>query len=60
MVTDRREDIMEKRIVKPYLLKEQKENEEYRWRIMDALEDINLFMEWHLGGYTRKGCRDDG
>lgn len=45
MVTDRREDIMEKRIVKPYLLKEQKENEEYRWRIMDALEDINLFME---------------
>ena len=55
MVTDRREDIMEKRIVK-----EQKENEEYRWRIMDALEDINLFMEWHLGGYTRKGYRDDG
>lgn len=60
MVTDRREDIMEKRIVKHYLLKELKENEEYRWRIMDALEDINLFMEWHLGGYTRKGYRDDG
>ena len=37
-----------------------KENEEYRWRIMDVLEDINLFMEWYLGGYTRKGYRDDG
>lgn len=37
--------ILDQRIVKPYLLKE---NVEYRWRIMDAIEDINLFLKWHL------------
>ena len=39
---------LDKRIVKPYLLKELRENKEFNWRIRDAIEDINLFMEWNL------------
>ena len=39
---------LNKRIVKPYLLKELRENEEYNWLIRDAIEDINLFMGWNL------------
>lgn len=39
---------LDKRIVKPYLLKELRDNKEFNWRIRDAIEDINLFMEWNL------------
>lgn len=39
---------LDKRIVKPYLLKELRENKEFNWRIRDAIEDINLFMSWNL------------
>lgn len=39
---------LDKRIVKPYLLKELRENKEFNWRIRDAIEDINLFMGWNL------------
>lgn len=39
---------LNKRIVKPYLLKELRENKEFNWRIRDAIEDINLFMGWNL------------
>ena len=39
---------LDKRIVKPYLLKELRENQEFNWRIRDAIEDINLFMGWNL------------
>lgn len=56
----RNHGILDQRIVKPYLLKELRENEGYRWRIMDALEDINLFLDWHIGENARKGYRDDG
>ncbi|MDR0518751.1 MAG: hypothetical protein LBG82_01660 [Clostridiales Family XIII bacterium] len=40
--------MLDKRTVKPYLLKELRENKEYRWRIIDAIEDINIFLGWHL------------
>lgn len=39
---------LEKRVVRPYLLRELKENEEYRWRIIDSIKDINLFMGWNI------------
>ena len=39
---------LEKDLVKPYLLKELRENEENRWRIMDAIHDINLYLGWHI------------
>lgn len=39
---------LDKRIVKPYLLKALRENKEYRWRIIDAIIDINLYLGWNL------------
>ena len=44
---------LNKRIVKPYLLKELRENKEFNWRIRDAIEDINLFMGWNLASNKR-------
>lgn len=41
--------LLEKHIVKPVLLKELRENTEYRWRILDAIEDINMFLKWKIG-----------
>jgi hypothetical protein len=41
--------MLEKHIVKPVVLKEVRENNEYQWRIIDAIEDINLFMKWNIG-----------
>ena len=40
---------LEKEIVKPLLLRELKNNMTYQWRIMDAIEDINLFLNWKIG-----------
>ncbi len=40
--------MLDKRIVKPYLLKELRENMEYEWRIRNAISDINMFMGWNL------------
>ncbi len=40
---------LEKHIVKPVLLKLLKECIEYRWRIVYAIHDINIYMGWHLG-----------
>ena len=39
---------LDKRIVKPYLLRELRENKEYRWRIVDVINDINLYLGWNL------------
>lgn len=39
---------LDKRIVKPYLLRELRENTQYRWRIVDAIQDINLFLGWKI------------
>ena len=40
---------LDKRLVKPYLLRELRENDAYRWRIIDAINDIDLFLGWRLG-----------
>ncbi|GGI11572.1 hypothetical protein [Gottfriedia solisilvae] len=39
---------LEKHIIKPIVLKELRENHEYNWRIIDAIDDINLFMKWRI------------
>ncbi len=39
---------LDKHIVKPYLLQELRQNEPYRWRILDALQDIHVFLDWHI------------
>ena len=39
---------LEKHLVKPLLVKELRENIEYRWRIIDAITDINYYLGWHL------------
>lgn len=39
---------LEKHVVKPLLIRELRENIEYQWRIIDAIEDINLFLNWHI------------
>jgi hypothetical protein len=45
---------LEKHIVKPIVLKELRENQEYNWRILDAIYDINLFMKWRIGTDIKK------
>lgn len=40
---------LEKHLVKPILLRLLKNCGEYRWRVVDAIEDINLYMGWQLG-----------
>ncbi|GAB2020999.1 hypothetical protein RyT2_00720 [Pseudolactococcus yaeyamensis] len=39
---------LDKRLIKPYLLKELRDNKENRGRIIDAISDINIFLGWHL------------
>ena len=39
---------MEKHIVKPVILRALREEEDYEWRIIDAIKDINLFMDWKI------------
>lgn len=43
---------LERNIVKPIILKELRENKEYEWRIIDSINDINLFLKWNLGKKT--------
>lgn len=40
---------LEKQRVKPALLLLLKSCEEYRWRIVDSIEDINLYLGWKIG-----------
>lgn len=40
---------LEKHRVKPALLMLLKTSQEYRWRIIDAIEDINMFLDWKIG-----------
>lgn len=44
---------LEKHIVKPFILRELRNNEDYKWRIKDAIDDINLFMKWNIGKKSR-------
>ena len=39
---------LEMHLVKPLLVKERRENIENRWRIIDAITDINYYLGWHL------------
>ena len=39
---------LEKHLVKPLLVKARRENIENRWRIIDAITDINYYLGWHL------------
>ncbi|MBW4663568.1 MAG: hypothetical protein KME01_05090 [Chroococcus sp. CMT-3BRIN-NPC107] len=40
---------LEKHLVKSILLRELRAQTEFRWRIEDAVSDINYYLEWHLG-----------
>jgi len=44
----RRHNWLDKRLVKPYILRELRENEEFNWRIVDAIEYINQYLGWRL------------
>lgn len=44
---------LEKHIVKPILHKLLYDCDEYRWRIVDAIEDINIFMNWKIADKAR-------
>lgn len=48
----RTKGMLEKHIVKPIILKELRENKDNQWRIIDAIDDINLFMKWNIGKNT--------
>ncbi|MEK4852857.1 hypothetical protein NST04_23600 [Paenibacillus sp. FSL H7-0756] len=50
---------LEKHIVKPLVLRELRENKEYKWRILDSIEDINLFMKWNIGNRINYECGDE-
>ena len=39
---------LEKHLVKPIILRELRENLAYKWRVEDAIQDINLFLKWNL------------
>lgn len=45
----RTKGMLEKPIVKPIVLRELRENKDYNWRIVDAIDDINIFMKWNIG-----------
>ena len=40
---------LEKFVVMPVVLRALDENKEFEWRIIDAIDDINLFMKWNIG-----------
>lgn len=40
---------LEKHIVKPVLLNLLKTTNEYQWRIIDSIEDINYYLKWTIG-----------
>lgn len=40
---------LEKNLVKSVLLQLLNDCEEYQWRVIDAINDINLYMGWNIG-----------
>jgi len=40
--------LLEKHLVKPVLLRELKRQTEMKWRIEDAISDINFYLKWNL------------
>jgi hypothetical protein len=43
---------LEKHIVKPVLLRALRGDNEFEWRAKDAIDDINLFMNWDIGQFA--------
>lgn len=39
---------LDKRLVKPIILRELRENIEHKGTILDTIRDINLFLKWDL------------
>lgn len=50
---------LEKHLVKPLIIKELRENDEFRWRILDSIEDINSFLDWHLAEKAVEKYKDE-
>jgi len=47
--TARTKGKLEKHVVKPALIKLLKDcSEDNKWRVIDAIEDINLFLKWRI------------
>ena len=46
---------LEKRLVKPILLRELRTQTEMRWRIIDAIQDINRFLGWKMAQKQLQG-----
>lgn len=44
---------LDKRLVRPVLLRELRTQVEFRWRIEEALADINHFLHWRIGQRSR-------
>lgn len=44
---------LDKRIVKPYLLRELRENVECRDLIVEAIDDINMYLKWNIANRKR-------
>lgn len=51
----RTKGMLEKHIVKPLILKELRQNKEFEWRVIDAINDINYFMKWNIGKKALNG-----
>ncbi|RJE48901.1 MULTISPECIES: hypothetical protein [unclassified Dehalobacter] len=39
---------LEKDVVKPIVLKALRDEKEFQWRIIDAIDDINIFLNWNI------------
>lgn len=46
--TARTKGALDKRLVKPMVLRELRDNTRYRGTITDAISDMNLFLNWNL------------
>ncbi|MEE3715297.1 hypothetical protein V2H45_00900 [Tumidithrix elongata RA019] len=50
---------LEKHFVKPILLRELRSQTEFRWRIEDAIKDINHYLKWCLAHKSWEEVHDD-
>ncbi|MEM8720522.1 MAG: hypothetical protein AAGE84_14660 [Cyanobacteria bacterium P01_G01_bin.39] len=39
---------LEKHLVKPILIRELRKHHDFKWRVLDAIADINRYMGWKL------------
>jgi hypothetical protein len=50
---------LDRELVEPVLTGELKDNETFRWRIMDAIDDINLYLGWNAAERIMAEYRED-